>query len=58
MLPTKNVALVNLSVCMNHKRKLVPTAIITEEKQMVEWHIKLLETNVRPKHLILLLNLR
>ena len=57
VLPTKYIAFVDLPVCMNGKCKLVSAAIRAEKEKVVEWHIKLLETFISAKHLILLLNL-
>ncbi len=57
MLPTKNVILVYLSVCMNRKCKLVTTTIRAEKQKMVKWHIQSFEPIICAKRLILLLNL-
>ena len=46
MLPSKNIVLVNLIICMNRKCKLVTSTIRSKKQQMVERHIKLLKVFV------------
>jgi hypothetical protein len=58
MLPAKNVVLVNLSIGVNGKRKLVTASIIAKEKQVIERHIKIAKTGKQSKLQITLLNVR
>lgn len=55
MVPSKNIALVNLSVCVDGECKKIAAAVVSEQKEVVERHVKVLETRRRPKLSVLLL---